>query len=245
MSERMAQAIQETSTRPAVAKTGTVTAVSATTLTVLVAGTVVQAAYLASYTPVAGDLVALIRQDATWLVLGDLAGVGPNLVLNPGFEQGGATPTVPPSWFLFNEAGVSTVQVLNPGTSPPEGNFVAQINDDPSIRTANLYSSPWPVNPGETYALSAFAQGLSADTGDITLNAMGFAAITDVPPATVFNTAVASINDILQAPAPWTSISGTIVVPAGATAYMRVGLRAILAASVGMQWDFVTARRTG
>jgi hypothetical protein len=242
--EQMAQALQATLARPAVGKTGTVTAVTATSLTVLVAGTTVPAAYLSSYSPAVGDLVALIRQDSTWLVLGDLAGVGPNLVLNPGFEQGGAQPNVPPSWFLFNEVGVSTVQVLAPGNSPPEGLFVAQINDDPSIRTAVLYSSPFAANPGEAYALSAFASGLSADTGDITLNALGFALITDLMPTTTFNTAVAAINDIVQAP-PWTSISGTITIPAGATNYLRVGLRAVLAASVGMQWDFVTVRRTG
>lgn len=242
MSEDMARALRFTLDRPAVAKTGTVVSTSATTLRVLVAGTTIDAAYLRSYVPVAGDLVALIRQDSTWIVLGAIAGVGPNLVQNPGFELGGAASSVPPLWFLFNESGVSTVQVLAPGNSPPEGLFVAQIDDSASIRTAVLYSSPFSANPGETYAFSAFASGVSADTGDITLNALGFANPTDLMPTTTFNTVVATINDVIQAP-PWTSISGTITVPAGATTYMRVGLRAILASGVGMQWDFVTARR--
>jgi len=230
---------------PAVMKTGVVTFVSATTLMVLVGSTVVESAYIASYAaPAVGDAVVIFRQDATWCTFGKLAGVGPNLVLNPSFEQGGAQPNVPPSWFLYNESGTSTVSVIDPDAAPPEGTYVAQINPTNSARTAVLYSSPFPALPGQTFALSAFAGGVAFGTGDLTLRALCFANSTDLMPTTSANVVAATVNDI-AVPPPYTSISGTALVPAGTTTYMRLGLRAVLATDVGMTFDFAIARRIG
>jgi hypothetical protein len=237
----MAHALLSTTVRPAQIRTGTISTVSATLLEVIVGGTSIQAAYLDSYAPAVGDLVVVGSQDASWVVFGKQAGVGPNLVLNSGFEDGGEAAGTPPDWFLYNEVGTATLQTLETGAAP-QGDIVLQIDPDASARTTVVYSSPFPVAPGEQYALSAFAGGVGAATGDIELHLLGFANNTDLMPTTSSNVTAASVNDIAEPP-PYTSISGTATVPAGATLYGRVGLRSVLASGVGMQYDFVVARR--
>jgi len=238
----MAKAVQSVSPRPGTYRVGTVSAVSSTTLDVVVGGTTITAAYLHSYAAVEGDLVVVGNQDASWIVLGKQAGVGPNLVENGGFEADGETPGVPSDWFLYDESGTATTQVLSV-TDAPSGDFVLQVNPDTGARTTVMYSQPWPVNPGETYALSAFAGGVDDSTGDIELHLLCFAGPTDLMPTTTADVTAASVNDVAQ-PAPYTSISGTAVVPAGASLFARAGLRSVLATGVGMQWDFVVGRRT-
>jgi hypothetical protein len=53
-------------------RTATVTAVAGQVITISVAGGSISSGvgYLASYTPVVGDTVAVFRQDSSWLVLG-------------------------------------------------------------------------------------------------------------------------------------------------------------------------------
>lgn len=237
----MAKAVRATTPRPGTFRVGVVSDISATTLDVVVGGTTITAAYLESYAPAEGDLVAVGNQDATWVVLGKQAGVGPNLVDNAGFEADGEMPGVPTDWFLYDESGTATTQTIEVPDAP-SGDFVLQINDDASPRTTVVYSQPWPVEPGQTYALSAFAGGVSADTGDIELHLLCFANATDLMPTTTADVTAASVNDVAQ-PTPYTSISGTAVVPVGASLFARLGLRSVLASGVGMQWDFTTARR--
>lgn len=237
----MAQALLSTTIRPAQIRTGTVSAVTATTLDVVVGGTTITAAYLDSYTPVAGDLVVVGNQDASWVVFGKQAGVGPNLVENPGFEDGGEGPGTPTDWFVYDEVGTATLQTIDPGDAP-EGSIVLQINPDASARTTVIYSQPFQAEPGWQFAISAFAGGVDADTGDVELHLLGFANQTDLMPTTTSDVTAAAVNDIAQPP-PYTSVSGTATVPAGGTLFGRVGLRSVLASGVGMQWDFVVARR--
>ncbi len=237
----MASALLATTVRPATIRTGTVASVSATTLDVIVGGTTITAAYLDSYAPVTGDLVVVGNQDASWVVFGKQAGVGPNLVQNPGFEDGGEGPGTPSDWFVYNEAGTATLQVLS-DTGAPQGSLVLQINPDASGRTTVVYSQPFAISPGEQYAISAFAGGVLADTGDVELHLLGFANATNLMPTTTDNVTAATVNNVAL-PLPFTSVSGTATVPAGTSTFGRVGLRSVLAASVGMQWDFVVARR--
>jgi hypothetical protein len=239
----IAQALRATTIRPAQVRTGTVASVSATTLEVIVGGTTITAAYLDSYAPVVGDLVVVGNQDASWVVLGKQAGVGQNLVQNPGFETDGEISGTPTDWFLYNESGTATLQTLG-GTSPPQGDFVLQVNPDASARTTVVYSQPFGLEPGQQYALSAFAGGVDASTGDIELHLLCFANNTNLMPTTTANVTAASVNDVPE-PLPYTSISGTATVPVGASLFGRVGLRSVLASGVGMQWDLVTCRRIG
>lgn len=241
MARTMAQALLATTIRPAVIRTGTVASVSSTTLDVIVGGTTITAAYLDGYAAAEGDLVVVGNQDASWIVFGKQAGVGPNLVQNAGFEDSGEGPGMPSDWFLYDEVGTATVQVIG-DTGAPQGSLVLQINPDPSGRTTVIYSQPFAINPGEQYAISAFAGGVDADTGDVELHLLGFANDTNLMPTTTDNVTAATVNNIAQ-PLPYTSISGTATVPAGTSLFGRVGLRSVLAANVGMHWDFVVCRR--
>lgn len=237
----LATALLATTVRPAQLRTGTVATVTATTLEVVVGGTTITAAYLDPYAPVVGDLVVVGNQDASWVVLGKQAGVGANLVENPGFEDGGAAPGVPPGWFVYDEVGTATVQTVEVGNAP-QGDIVFQIDPDASARTTVVYSSPFPLEPGQQFALSAFAGGVAASTGDIELHLLCFANNTNLMPTTTADVTAASVSDVAE-PTPYTSISGTATVPAGASLYGRAGLRSVLASGVGMQYDFVVARR--
>lgn len=243
MARSLAQALQATDIRPAILRTGTVSAVSATTLDVIIGGTTITAAYLDSYAPVVGDLVVAGNQDASWVVFGKQAGVGPNLVENPGFEDGGEGPGTPVDWFLFNESGTATLQTISTGDAP-EGDLVLQIDPDASARTTVVYSSPFGLEPGQQFALSAFAGGVGAATGDVTLHLFTFANNTNLLPTTVDDVTAATVNDVPEPP-PYTSISGTATVPAGAALFGRLGLRSVLASGVGMLYDFAICRRIG
>lgn len=227
--------------RSAQIRTGTVSTVSSTTLEVVVGGTTISAAYLNSYAPVAGDLVVVGRQDASWVVFGKQAGVGPNLVLNPGFEAEGETAGVPLDWFLYDEVGTATLDVIAT-VDAPEGSHVLQIDPVASSRTTVVYSSPFPAEPGQQFSLSVFAGGVGAATGDVTLHLLLFANDTNLMPTTSADVTAATVNNIAE-PTPYTSVSGTATVPAGASLYGRLGLRSVLASGVGMQWDFAIARR--
>jgi hypothetical protein len=242
-STRMAKAVQSVAPRPGIYRVGTVSTITATTLDVVVGSTTITAAYLDSYAAAEGDLVVVGNQDASWIVLGKQAGVGPNLVQNGGFEADGEMPGVPSDWFLYDESGTASTQVLQV-TDAPSGDFVLQINPDLSARTTVMYSQPWAVDPGQTYALSAFAGGVDDSTGDIELHLLCFASATDLMPTTTDNVTAASVNDV-GIPSPYTSISGSAVVPVGTAAFARLGLRSVLASGVGMQFDFCIARRTG
>lgn len=241
MARTMAQALLATEVRPAQIRTGTVATVSATTLEVVVGGTTITAAYLDSYAPTVGDLVVVGNQDASWIVLGKQAGVGPNLVENPSFEEDGEGPGTPSDWFLYDESGTATLQTLE-ADSAPAGDLVLQINPDLSARTTVIYSSPFGIAPGEQYALSAFAGGVGAATGDVEIHLLCFANSTNLMPTTSADVTAATVNNIPEPP-PYTSISGTATVPVGASTFGRVGLRSVLASGVGMQYDLVVARR--
>lgn len=59
----------------AAVRTGTVVSFTSGAMVVDVNGVNVRAGYLTSYGATVGDLVALLLQDASWLVLGKVAGV--------------------------------------------------------------------------------------------------------------------------------------------------------------------------
>lgn len=73
MSTRLAHQTQKTAGIPNGMRTATVSATGP--LTISVAGGLISSGVgvLASYTPVVGDVVAVFRQDSSWLVLGKLS----------------------------------------------------------------------------------------------------------------------------------------------------------------------------
>lgn len=74
MNAYLAQAIQQSQPDDNSLRTGEVFSLDGTTLGILVNGGVVPCGYLATWTPVVGQTVALLRQGADWFVLGPTAG---------------------------------------------------------------------------------------------------------------------------------------------------------------------------
>ena len=227
--------------------TGTVTLKSATTMRVLVRGTTVTAAYvdLGAATPVVGDLVVLGRQDSSLFVIGRMAGIGSNQVLNPSFEADGAIASTPSQWNLAVIAGAGLASAVATGY-PPDGLYELAVSASGGVtQDTYVYSNPINVAPGQVWALSAFATAVyplgAAITATAAVYGLWFANNTNLYPTTSAADSLAATATVGPAPVH-ASISGTVTVPA-ATTFMRVGLRSGSAAGVTVQWDFVIARR--
>jgi len=225
---------------------GTVVAVSSTTLTILARGITFPAAYTRSYTPVVGDLVYFNRQDASWIVIDALAGVGPNQVFNFSFEDG-PPGTIPDGWFIANLSGAATATGVVTGYAPL-GSRELSVNAGGAVQDTYVYSSPIPVAPGQTWAISALASATyppaTVPSADAALYALWFVNNTNLYPTTsAADTLVAQVNDV-GPDASHSSVSGSVVVPA-ATNYLRVATRSMSAASISVLWDAVIARRIG
>jgi hypothetical protein len=225
-------------------RTGTVIAVSATSVEVLVGGTSIQASYLTTYTPAAGHLVALLRQDSTWLCLGRIAGSGQNEVQNPGFE---ASPVgLPPTqWEFANLTGLSQAVVAD--DTPPEGSQFAIVVSDSATSNSYLYSSPISVTAGQVLAVSAYVTGFydinAPQTADAALVALWFAGITDLYPTTSSaDIAVATYTDVPSGP-PFVQLSGQVTAPV--SGFMRLALRSTMAVNQSLGWDLASVRRIG
>lgn len=216
---------------------------SADTVIILVGGTQFPARYLASYVPVAGDLVAISLQDSSWMVYGRIAGQGSNQVAGGSFENDpiGSTPD---GWTLYDVAGLSAVDVRE-REGAPSGNQVAAVYPLAPAATSLLYSPPISVAPGQVWDLGAFVGGDyevgATPDADADLVALWFANTTNLYPTTsAADTLVASLTDVTQLP-PFTGMSGSVTVPTGAVV-MRVALRSTLTTGQALEWDFVTAR---
>lgn len=242
----VAEAIAQTTVRPAEMRLGTVTLVNTNSLQVLVAaGPSIQAAYLKGNTPAVGDFVALIRQDATWLCLGALAGVGPNQVQNPSFEVDGAILTVPSKWFLAQLVGAGAPRVAQTGAAP-DGLYELVVDANGATQDTYVYSSPISVAPGQQWSISGYTSATYPPGSPVTatgsLYALWFANDTNLYPTTsAADSLVATASNI--GPFPFHNpVSGTVTVPA-ATTFMRVATRSGSAVSVSVEWDAVFARR--
>jgi hypothetical protein len=224
--------------------TGVVVSFTTNQAVVSVRGSTFTAAYLEGTVLTVGALVAVLRQDASWLVLGVLAGVGENLVLNPSFEDS-APGSFPSSWFHANTSGVAAVTV-EADPDAPEGDQVATVSGPAVGTTSYLYSNPIQVTSGEQLTLSAFAGGdyqpADTQTADAALVALWFANDTNLYPTTSSpDIVVSTATDVVQAP-PYTTLGGTVTAPV--TGFMRVALRTTTQDSQAIQWDAVVARRT-
>ena len=227
--------------------TGTVTGVTSTTLTVLARGVQFECAYLDSYLlPIVGDLVAFIRQDSTWLVLGRLAGVGPNMVENFSFELGGPG-VIPTSWTQFQISGAGVATGVITGYAP-DGVRELSVAAGGAAQDTYVYSAPISVVTGQQWAVSALTSAVypsgATPTADAALYALWFANDTNLYPTTsAADTLISQINDV-GPDASHASVSGQVTVPA-ATSFMRIATRSISAASISVLFDAVIARRIG
>lgn len=247
----------------AVVRTGVVTNWTPTYVQVNVGGSEVSAAFLDWYQPpIVGDLVAVIRQDASWLVLGRYAGAGENLVENPSFEDTAPAAGVPAPWYQFTlmtgaAPPSATVSVVADADSPQQGQVVALANTGLTAQDVLLTSSPISVNPGEQYFLSTYvaASGF-VPGGSVTtpphhaqLLAVFFADEVETFPSATMSDDYIMIErqlNVREAP-PYSFLSGGMTVPSTVPAgsVMRVGLRAELQATsiYSIRFDSVMARR--
>lgn len=226
-------------------RTGVVTSTSTTSLTVLVGGTQVPAAFPKGTTFNVGDLVMIARQDASWAVLYAIAGFGPNEILNPSFELSG-TGMPPALWFFADITNISQVSVAE-STYAPDGTHYAAVFSDSATSQSYLYSSPIPVTAGDVFNVSAFVTGFYAvdapQTADAALVGLWFASPADLYPTTSSaDIVIATYNDVPSGP-PFVQLSGQVTAPV--TGFFRLALRSTMAVNQSLGWDMVIAREVG
>jgi hypothetical protein len=225
-------------------RTGTVSTFAPNQLVVNVGGTTYPMAYREGDTFSPGDLVLVLRQDATWACLYRMAGVGENLLapFNPSFEDS-LSGTFPTSWNFYDISGSSSAAVLT--FSPaPDGTQVASVACDGSPAQSYLYSAPISAVSGDQFTVSAYAGGAygltDTHTADAAIVALWFANATNLYPTTSSaDQVIATAVDVAQAP-PFTTLSGTITAPV--TGFLRVALRTDITATQRMLWDNVILR---
>lgn len=228
-------------------RTGIISSVNPFFALVNIGETVIEAAYVKQSRPLENDLVVVMRQGATWFVLGTSSATGGNGILNGSFEE--ATEFGTPAWWTLynvtNTANFSSVEDLGEAV---EGTRVLEvINAAAGASTSIAYSSAMPVTPGQTVELSVYVNGYypgpSINTSDGDLRALWFANTSNAYPTTsAADTVIVSFTNITDVQdAPMRSLSGTAVVPAATTA-VRVGLRSVLLSGTGLHWEFATAR---
>lgn len=231
-------------------RTGIITSVNPFFVLVDVGGTVIEAAYVAQSRPAVDDLVSVVRQGATWFVLGTSSATGGNGILNGSFEEvdDGGTPSF---WTLYNVTNTANFSSIEDTEEAVEGTRLLEvIAATAATSTSIVYSSPLAVSPGDVVELSVYVNGYypspNVNTADGDLRALWFASTADLYPTTsAADTVIESFTNITDIQgAPMRSLSGTATVPA-ATNAVRVGLRSVLLDGTGLHWDFATLRRVG
>lgn len=224
-------------------RTGTISSANDNSASIVVGGTAFTASFISPYEPQPGELVAVIRQDSSWIILGRIAGSGANEILNGSFE---ADPegSFPSDWNQYDITGGSTVATV---ASPDavDGDFVLQVNTDSATTAVSyVYSSAVPVTAGDQFTLSVYVGAFLGDNEylqvDAALYALWFANTTDLYPTTSSaDTLVDSVTSVPVLP-PFTPLSGTVTAPV--SGFMRLALRATVQDTTGLQFDFAIVR---
>lgn len=263
MASNVTDALISANPTSAIIRTGVVTDWQPDRVQVMVGGANIVAAYLDWYQPpIVGDLVAVVRQDASWLVLGRYAGTGTNLLMNGAFEDGTVSAGIPLGWFSFGTiAGAppttaTVVTVLDPDS--PQGGQVAQIIRGGTPQDVVLTSSPVPVNPGERYFLTCYAANASAawpvaaattPTHNVQLMACWFSTDVEAFPSASLAGDYTMVDRVIsvRGKPPYVYMKGMVQVPSTVPAggVMRVGLRVEFGAGTSpINFDYVTVRRS-
>jgi hypothetical protein len=238
-----AQGIAATSGPYAQVRTGTVVEATTNSATIVVGGTSFAAAFISPYVPAPGHLVAVIRQDATWLILGRIAGAGENLVTNGSFESG--VNGGPADGWTHYEISGNTVSVIQASPLAVAGaNVLSVITGSGGTASCYDYSNPIPVTAGDQFTLSAYVGAQQGPSSPAPVNAglyaLWFANATDLYPTTsAADTLAATFSDVPTAP-PFTPLSGTVTAPV--TGAMRVALRSTPNNDSSLLWDLIIAR---
>ncbi len=116
MTTKLAQQTQKVAGIPNGMRTATVVSVDSSTITISVAGGEFTAGVgvITSYAPIAGDTVAVFRQDSSWLILGPTAAVnGWNLMSSLGYQNGWTDRAGSPGQWRRTASEVQIVGQLN------------------------------------------------------------------------------------------------------------------------------------
>lgn len=208
--------------------------------------TSIRAAYVRQSEPEIGDLVAVMRQGASWFVVGTSSVTGINSVENPSFEQYNEDLT-PTGWTLYAISGTPSFRSIEAPEIAVEGTRVLEVVSAPGASAvAFAYSRPIAVATGQVWELSAYANASypsdNPNTLDVAVWALWFANATDLYPTTSAADIQAATAANIAETETMQILRGNVTVPAGGT-FLRVGLRSAISAYTASRWDFVTARR--
>jgi hypothetical protein len=224
---------------------GVVTSVNPVFALVTVGEVQLRASYLRGIPPGIGDTVSVLRQDATWHILGTTSASGQVLTQNASFEDVDDSG-IPSLWFFYNVTNSSRWESV-PSEFAVDGERA--LNQVPAVPTATsfAYSSPVAVETGQTVELGVYAGGDypgsgTTPTSDARLYALWFATASALYPTTSSaDSLIQTVNNIQDADFGMVSLSGTVTVPA-ATSFVRIGLRGTVEANMGLWWDYATIR---
>ena len=223
-------------------RTGTISSANENSAVIVVGGTAFTASFISPYEPEPGELVAVIRQDSSWIILGRIAGSGANEISNGSFEADpdGAFPT---DWNQYDITSASAVTVdLN--ENAVDGSNVATVFTASASAESYLYSSPVAVTAGDILSVSVYVGAVLGDNPyvqvDAALYALWFANSTDLYPTT--SSADSLVDAVTSVPVlpPFTPLSGNVTAPV--TGFMRLALRSTVADTTGLAWDFAIVR---
>lgn len=225
-------------------RTGTISSANENSASIVVGGTAFLASFISPYQPSPGELVAVIRQDSSWIILGRIAGSGANEILNGSFEDS-PDGSFPDNWNQYDITGASNAVVTTSDLAVEGTNVLAVNTVTVAAAESYLYSSPVQVTAGDQLSVSVYVGATLGANLYVSVNAglyaLWFANTTDLYPTTSSaDTAVDTITDVPVAP-PMTPLSGTVTAPA--TGFMRLALRSTVADTTGLAWDFAVVRR--
>lgn len=216
----------------------------------------INAAYLSSYKAVVGDLVVVMREGSSWIVLGAINGSpNDNQAVNGSFEKSLIGAGDPLGWTTYFTGPAPTVSVDAPfqGMDIDGSQYLHLTVTGVSATNAYTYSQPFPVNPGEKWAARALVAGYSPNSALFPQAAIFFAYFAnniDTYPTTSAADSPFQLIPLLNFPS-WNSVStgqqtGTVV-PINAV-YSRVVIHSNLNATgagniLDIFWDQVIVRK--
>jgi hypothetical protein len=174
--------------------------------------------YLGSYSPTAGDVVAVIfPQSGSMLVLGKYGtgagGLGPNLLPNPSFELG-VPGAVPSSWSNFWSGTPGHQKIDNTVAHTGGQSAKFDLTGVPFGSQVLMNVDAVSVDAGATYRVGAWYKANAADASHLTAQVTIVTAATAVG-AQPFGVGSNTFNVSSTSPGtPWVEVAGTRTIPA-------------------------------
>lgn len=128
MTTKLPKQVQRTAGIPNGMRTATIAAVSGSSITLSINGGRFTSGVgvVTSYVPIAGDVVAVFRQDSSWLILGPTAAVNGGWVkfADLGYQNNWVDRSGSPGQYRRTASEVQIVGQLNNTTTPANGSII-------------------------------------------------------------------------------------------------------------------------